>query len=123
MGANRRFGLVLVTVCGLVYAYGYWYASPSAGWLIAALVLGAITLAMPRVLQPLLGVWMKIGGLLHIVVSPILLVLFYFGAVLPIGLLLRLSGKDLLRLKRSDKTYWIERQPPGPQPKTMTEVY
>ena len=29
---------------------------------------------------------MKIGGLLHIVVSPILLVLFYFGAVLPIGL-------------------------------------
>ena len=39
MGANRRFGLVLITVCGLVYAYGYWYGSPSAAWLIAALVL------------------------------------------------------------------------------------
>jgi hypothetical protein len=78
---------------------------------------------MPRVLQPLLGVWMKIGGLMHVVVSPILLVLFYFGAVLPIGLALRLFGKDLLHLKRNDKTYWIERQPPGPQPKTMTEVY
>ena len=50
---------------------------------------------------------------MHVVVSPILLVLFYFGAVLPIGLVLRLFGKDLLRLKRNDKTYWIERQPPG----------
>jgi len=62
-------------------------------------------------------------GLLHVIVSPVLLVLFYFGAVLPIGLVLRLSGKDLLRLRRTDKSYWIERQPPGPEPKTMTEVY
>jgi len=123
MGANRRFGLVLVTVCGLIYGYGYWRGTPGTAWLIAGLVFAAITLALPRVLQPLLGVWMKIGGLLHVVVSPVLLVLFYFGAVLPIGLVLRLSGKDLLRLRRSDKTYWIERQPPGPEPKTMTEVY
>jgi hypothetical protein len=123
MGANRRFGLVLIAVCALVYAYGYWHGTPSVAWLTAALVLAAITLAVPRVLQPLLGVWMKIGGLMHVVVSPILLVLFYFGAVLPIGLVLRLFGKDLLHLKRNDKTYWIERQPPGPQPKTMTEVY
>src|SRR5262245_1483790 len=115
MGANRRFGLVLVAVCALVYGYGYWHGAPRVAWLAAALVLVAITLAMPRVLQPLLGVWMKIGGLLHVVVSPILLVLFYFGAVLPIGLALRLFGKDLLRLQRNDKTYWIERQPPGPQ--------
>jgi hypothetical protein len=123
MGANRRFGLVLIAVCGLVYGYGYWGGAPSTAWLIAALVFATITLAVPRVLQPLLGLWMKIGGLLHVIVSPVLLVLFYFGAVLPIGLVLRLSGKDLLRLRRSDKTYWIERQPPGPEPKTMTEVY
>ena len=123
MGANRRFGLVLFAVCGLVYVYGYWGAKPSTAWLTAALVFAAITLAVPRILQPLLRLWMKIGGLLHVVVSPILLVLFYFGAVLPIGLVLRLSGKDLLRLERNDKTYWIERQPPGPEPKTMTEVY
>ena len=123
MGANRRFGLVLVIGCGLIYGYGYWRGTPGTAWLIAGLVFAAITLALPRVLQPLLGVWMKIGGLMHVVVSPILLVLFYFGAVLPIGLALRLFGKDLLHLKRNDKTYWIERQPPGPQPKTMTEVY
>ena len=101
MGANRRFGLVLVIVCGLIYGYGYWHGTPGTAWLIAALVFAAITLAVPRILQPLLGVWMKIGGLLHVIVSPVLLVLFYFGAVLPIGLVLRLSGKDLLR-RRND---------------------
>jgi hypothetical protein len=123
MGANRRFGLVLTAVFALIYVYGWWGGHPNIGWLIPALVLAAITLAMPRILQPLLNVWMKIGGLLHIVVSPVLLVLFYFGAVLPIGLMLRLFGKDLLRLRRTDKSYWIERQPPGPEPRTMTEVY
>jgi hypothetical protein len=123
MGANRRFGLVLIAVCGLIYGYGYWGGTPSSAWLIAALVFAVITLAVPRILQPLLGLWMKIGGLLHVIVSPVLLVLFYYGAVLPIGLVLRLSGKDLLRLRRTDKSYWIERQPPGPEPKTMTEVY
>ena len=123
MGANRRFGLVLVAVCAIVYAYGAWGGHSRVGWLAAALVLAAITLAVPRTLQPLLGLWMKLGGLLHVVVSPVLLVLFYFGAVLPIGLVLRLLGKDLLRLGRDDKTYWIERRPPGPEPRTMTEVY
>ena len=123
MGANRRFGLVLVGAFGLVYAYQSWRGDAHSVWLVLALIFTAITLAMPRVLQPLLGLWMKIGALLHVVVSPILLVLFYFGAVLPIGLALQLFGKDPLRLKRSDKTYWIERQPPGPEPRTMTEVY
>jgi len=36
---------------------------------------------------------------------------------------LRLSGKDPLRLKRGAASYWVERQPPGPEPRTMTEVY
>ena len=117
MGANRRFGLVLVAVCGLVYGLGRWGGHPRTGWLVAGTILAAITLAVPRILQPLLGLWMKVGGLLHVVVSPVLLVLFYFGAVLPIGLVLRLMGKDLLRLRRGDETYWIERQPPGPEPR------
>lgn len=123
MGANRRFGLVLVAVFGLLYAWGSWTGHPNSVWLVVGFVFAAITIAVPRILQPLLTLWMKIGGLMHVVVSPVLLVLFYFGAVLPIGLALRLFGKDLLRLKPNDKSYWIERIPPGPEPSTMKEVY
>ena len=67
--------------------------------------------------------FVRIGWLLHVVVSPVLLVLFFFGAVVPIGLALRLFGKDPLRLRRGAGSYWIERRPPGPEPRTMTEVY
>ena len=123
MGANRRFGLVLVIAFGVIYAFQLWSGDANPVWLAVSLIFAVITLVMPRVLQPLLGVWMRIGGLLHVVVSPVLLVLFFFGAVVPIGLALRLFGKDPLRLRRGAGSYWIERQPPGPEPRTMTEVY
>lgn len=42
--------------------------------------------------------------------------IFYLLIVTPLGLLLRLAGKDLLALKRvkSLTTYWREAKPPGP---------
>jgi len=39
--------------------------------------------------------------------------------------LLRVLGKDLLRLKRDPKagSYWIEREPPGPAPGSMSKQF
>jgi hypothetical protein len=41
------------------------------------------------------------------------------------GLLMRLMGKDLLRLRWApqERSYWIDRQPPGPEPKTMSNQF
>jgi hypothetical protein len=49
--------------------------------------------------------------------------LLFFGTVLPTGLVMRAMGKDLLRLKRipEAKSYWVNRQPPGPAPETMKD--
>lgn len=123
MGSNRRFGLILVVACAAVYGLGLWYGHGRLGWLIAAAVLLLITLAMPRILQPLKNLWMKLGGFLHVVVSPVLLTLFYFLGVVPIGLVMQLFQKDALRLRAGKQTYWIERKPPGPEPKTMAELF
>lgn len=123
MGSNMRFGFVLVAACAIVYALTWRHETANTGWLMAAIVLLLITLAMPRTLQPLKNLWLKVGGLLHVVVSPVLLGLFYFGGVVPIGLAMQALGKDPLRLKRHDKSYWIERRPPGPDPRTMKEVF
>jgi hypothetical protein len=40
----------------------------------------------------------------------------FYTTVVPIGLLMRRFGKDPLRLKfdREARSYWIERDPPGP---------
>jgi hypothetical protein len=78
---------------------------------------------MPRILQPLKNLWMKLSGLLHGVVSPVLLSLFYFLGVVPIGLIMQMLRMDPLRLKPNSKTYWVERKPPGPEPETMAELF
>jgi saxitoxin biosynthesis operon SxtJ-like protein len=123
MGSNTRFGFVLAAACAVICGWGVWSGSGSIGWLMAAVILLAITLTIPRVLEPPKRLWLRLGPYLHAVVSPVLLGLFFFTVVTPVGLCLRLSGKDPLRLKRGAASYWVERQPPGPEPRTMTEVY
>ena len=123
MGSNRRFGLVLAAACAIVYGVGYWYDSAHPRWLVAAAIFLLIAVVIPRVLEPLKKLWLKFGGLLHVVVSPALLILFYYLAVTPIGLVIQLLGMDPLRLKRKNQSYWIERQPPGPKPDTMNELF
>jgi hypothetical protein len=123
MGSNRRFGSILGAACLVVYALGVWYGSGHVAWLVAAAFVLLITVLMPRILQPLKGLWMKVGGLLHKVVSPVLLSLFYFLGVVPIGLIMQMLKMDPLRLKPNKKTYWVERKPPGPEPETMAELF
>jgi Saxitoxin biosynthesis operon protein SxtJ len=123
MGSNTRFGLVIAAACALVYGWSLWSAWAMVGWLVAAVILLSITLTVPRVLEPLKKLWLRLGWLLHMVASPVLLGLFFFTVVTPIGVGLRFFGKDPLRLKRGASTYWIERQPPGPAPSTMTQLY
>jgi Saxitoxin biosynthesis operon protein SxtJ len=123
MGSNRRFGLVVVGVCLVLYGWGAWSGSGRIGWLVTAAILLTVTLAVPRVLEPFKRLWLRLGHLLHIVVSPVVLAFFYYTAVTPIGLVMQLFGSDPLQLKRGRMTYWIERQPPGPEPRTMRQPY
>jgi hypothetical protein len=123
VGHNRRFGLVLAAACTAVFAVGRWHAVDRLGWLLAALALLLIALVMPRLLDPFRRLWLRLGTLMQRVVSPILLLLFYFLGVVPIGLTLRLLGRDHLRLRKGRDSYWIDRQPPGPEPQTMKELF
>jgi hypothetical protein len=63
--------------------------------------------------------------LLHRIVNPVVMALMFYGTVLPTGIVMRLMGKDLLRLKwRPDaETYWIVRSPPGPAAETMRDQF
>ena len=54
---------------------------------------------------------MKFGELLGKIISPIVMGIVYFFVITPIGLLMRLMGKDLLKTKFNDsKTYWLKRE-------------
>jgi hypothetical protein len=51
--------------------------------------------------------------------------LLFFTTVTPIALMMKIFGKDSLHRKfdASAKSYWINREPPGPDPKTMRHQF
>ena len=60
-------------------------------------------------LAPLNRLWARFGAVLHDIVNPVIMGLLFVTSIVPIGLLMRLLGKDFLRLRRdpSAATYWI----------------
>ena len=126
VGTERNFGIIFAVVFAIVglaplYRTGlvrWWAVAVGAAFLICAFV-------APRLLRPLNLLWFKFGLLLHHVVNPIVMGVLYFGAVVPMGLLVRALGKDLLRRKfdKAAASYWIPRDPPAPPPGGMTKQF
>jgi len=126
VGSERSFGLVFTAFFTLVALLPLKDGAPVRLWAlgVAALVLAAALLA-PRLLRPLNLLWFRIGMVLHHVVTPVVMALLFFVTVTPVGLLMRLCGKDPLRLARDPAaaSHWIPRQPPGPAPDTMKHQF
>jgi hypothetical protein len=72
-----------------------------------------VATARPAALAPLNRVWMALGAVLNRVVSPIVLAVLFVFVMTPVGLLMRLTGKDPLRLKRAGAggSYWLAHEP------------
>ena len=126
IGSDRNFGIVFASVFLLIALGPLWHGGALRWWALA--VAGAFCSAAfvaPGVLRPLNIVWFKFGMALHHVVNPIVMGVIFFGAVTPMGLLLRALGKDLLRLKQTPQTstYWIERERPAPVPGSMVKQF
>jgi large-conductance mechanosensitive channel len=68
----------------------------------------------PKILSLPNKLWFKFGIFLGSIITPIVMAFVYFATVLPIGLIMRLLGKDLLKQKldKNAKSYWIERKDP-----------
>lgn len=115
--SDRSFGIVFTVFFCLVAAWPLWHGEAMRLWaLMPAALFVAATALTPSLLAPLNRQWTRLGLLLHKIVNPIVLGLIFAIAIIPIGLLFKLMGKDPLRLKRKagEQSYWIERAPPGP---------
>jgi len=124
--SDRSFGVVFAVVFLVIAAWPLWHGEPLRWWAVAvAAVFALIAAVRPSLLAGLNRQWMKLGILLGKVVSPIALGLLFYGVITPIGAMLRLAGKDPLRLKfdRGTDSYWIRRAPPGPPPDSMTNQF
>ncbi len=126
-GSDRTFGIVFAVFFSLIglIPLAIHRAAPRWWALVIAVAFLAIAFLAPRVLRPLNKAWFKLGLALNHVVSPVVMAVLYVVAFVPIGFVLRASGKDLLRLKRDSgtETYWITRDPPGPATGTMRRQF
>jgi hypothetical protein len=124
--SDRKFGLTIGAVLALIAAWKLLYWSPWFylwGALAAAFVVSALWL--PAALGPLNTAWLKLGLLLYRVVNPVVMAVLFYGTILPIGLILRALGKDVLRLKwdRGAQSYWIARDEARPLSESMRQQF
>jgi Saxitoxin biosynthesis operon protein SxtJ len=124
-GSDRTFGLVMAAALALVGAVNFHHSGRLWPWeLVLAVLFLAAALLKASLLNSLNRLWMKLGLVLHRIVNPIVMGLLFYGTIWPTGIVMRMRGRDLLRLKRepSSDTYWIARAP-GPQPETMRDQF
>ena len=115
----RKFGLMVgggFAVLGLLFLWRLKPHWPYFGW--PGAVLMAFGAVLPRALKYVYIAWMSVAFVLGFIISHIILGLFFFLVITPIGLLARLFGKDFLSLKldAKAKSYWLPRESKSKSP-------
>ena len=115
INSNRNFGLVFFFVFLII---GLWPLTSEGQIRIWAAIISVVFLILglinSKLLTPLNKLWFKFGMILGAVIAPIVMGIIFFLVVTPIGLLMNIMGKDLLkkRYNKKKESYWIERDKP-----------
>ena len=121
IGSNRSFGIVFFFVFLLIAIYPLINNQDIRLWsLTISIVFLILGIFDSKILYPLNKLWFKFGIFLGKIISPLIMGIIFFLVVTPIGLLMRILGKDLLNLKyNNNKSYWIEKD--GPKSKMKNQ--
>ena len=114
--SNKKFGFFFTFVFAVTSAYFFYSVNIMWAYLFisASFIFLVITLVKSDALLPLNHLWMRFGLLLSIIVSPVVLGAIFFGLFTPLATIMRLRGRDELKLKFSDKaSHWIFRNEPN----------
>ena len=111
--SNRKFGFFFAAILLLASSYLYYVDNKVMVYIFGVIcgIFLIVTIINADALLPLNKLWMKFGILLGKIVSPIIMGIIFFGIFTPIAILMRLSGRDELRLRfKKKKTHWINRK-------------
>ena len=110
---NRSFGILFFIVFSIISIWPILSGGELRLWsFIVAIIFLIMGITKSRFLTPLNIAWVKFGELLGVIISPLIMGLVYFLVLLPIGILMRVLGKDLLSLKfnKNTETYWNKKE-------------
>jgi len=121
IGSNKSFGLVFFIFFLIVSFYPLLNGEDIRKWsLVFSVIFLVLGLTNSKILNPLNKLWFNFGIFLGKIMSPLIMGIIFFLVVTPIGMLMRLFGKDILNLKFNSKaSYWIEKN--GPKSKMRNQ--
>ena len=112
ISSNRSFGLVFFAFFLIISLWPLINDAEIRIWsLIISIIFLLLGLFNSKILTPLNKLWFKFGIILGKFVAPIVMGIVFFLVVTPTGIIMRLTGKNLLGLKKDIKknTYWIKK--------------
>ncbi len=115
---NKKFGYLFSGIFLIASTYFLYIESQTIGYLFAILasLFLLTTLINADLLLPFNKLWMRFGILLGMIISPIVLGIIFFGLITPYGLVMRIMGRDELRIKLiNNRNHWILRSKTSPQ--------
>ena len=109
--SNKSFGILFFFI---FLAIGVWPLLNSGElrlWsLFFAFVFLVLGLLNSKILKPIKDIWIKFGEILGKFIAPVVMATVFFIVLTPLSLILRIFGKDLLKIKYSKgNSYWIYR--------------
>lgn len=113
----RKFGITMAVGLGVIAGIVWWREKEA--WRLLSGLAGlflVVSLVAPRLLLPIEWAWMRLAHGLGAVMTVVLVTVTFFIAITPLGLLLRLLGKDLLNIRfdPTRRSYWIPVESDGP---------
>ncbi len=126
MPTNKKFGFFFTCVFALSAVYFHFKLNTylSIIFLLSSALFLVLSIIAPSSLNSLNKAWYLLGLLLGRIVSPIILGIIFFLLITPTAIVMRLAGRDELRIKkRLSKSYWITRVPPGPDPESFKNQF
>jgi hypothetical protein len=117
MPSNQKFGWLFAAIFATGFGYFQWKHSLGWAFLTAflAILFALVTIFIPAALAPFNRAWFALSLFLGKVVSPFILSLIFFVLIVPVALVTRLFGRDILLLKkRQVSSYWVDKEPIEP---------
>ena len=105
----RNFGIIVGIILLIISGFLFWKEKESFQIFLAiGITLFFTAISIPVFFKPVYWMWMIFGIILGWIMTLVILSLLFFIIITPIGLTLRLFGKQFLKLRwdKSEESYW-----------------
>lgn len=123
--SDKSFGFLMSFILLIVSIYFFYVNSNYFVFSLGLMVIAfSISLTIPKLFYPFNFLWFRIGIFLSRVINPLILGVMYFVFITPLAIILRLFGRDELRLRNEkNSSKWIVRVEQKIDPQSFKNQY